>query len=160
MSFGAAQATSKVKRVTDRPVEYSPVVVNVSDVSQIPALAEPWFLAGNATVGFIPAMTPEDLGKAGPSIEAAVKKALCPLRVVRSRRHCLAGLCGDIDQRWRPRGHLCRCHAETTVGAGLGANVLVRGSSKTIALQPVSMDRQIGLNLAAGFEELRLRFAP
>ena len=50
------------------------MVVNISDVSQIPALAEPWFLTGNAKVEFIPAMTPEDLAKAGPSIEAAVKK--------------------------------------------------------------------------------------
>ena len=50
------------------------IVVNVSDVSQIPALAEPWFLTANAKVEFIPAMTPEDLAKAGPSIEAAIKK--------------------------------------------------------------------------------------
>jgi len=50
------------------------MVVNISDVSQIPALAEPWFLTGNAKVEFIPAMTPEDLAKAGPSIETAVKK--------------------------------------------------------------------------------------
>ena len=50
------------------------IVVNISDVSQIPALAEPWFLTANAKVEFIPAMTPEDLAKASPSIEAAVKK--------------------------------------------------------------------------------------
>jgi hypothetical protein len=50
------------------------LVVNISDVSQIPVLAEPWFLTANAKVEFIPAMTPEDLAKAGPSIEAAVKK--------------------------------------------------------------------------------------
>src|SRR6516164_7376189 len=50
------------------------IVVNVSDASQIPALAEPWFLTANAKVEFIPAMTPEDLAKAGPSIEAAIKK--------------------------------------------------------------------------------------
>ena len=50
------------------------MVVNISDASQIPALAEPWFLTANAKVEFIPAMIPEDLAKAGPSIEAAVKK--------------------------------------------------------------------------------------
>lgn len=50
------------------------IVVNLTDASQMPALAEPWFLAGNAKVEFIPAMGPEDLAKAGPSIEAAVKK--------------------------------------------------------------------------------------
>ena len=50
------------------------VVVNVDDASQIPALAEPWFLAFDANVELHPAMTAEDLGKAGPAIEAAVKK--------------------------------------------------------------------------------------
>lgn len=46
----------------------------MSDASQIPALAEPFFLSMNASVEMYPAMTPEDLMKAGPSIEAAVKK--------------------------------------------------------------------------------------
>ena len=50
------------------------MVVNISDVSQIPALAEPWLLTGSAKVEFIPAMTMEDLAKASPSIEAALKK--------------------------------------------------------------------------------------
>jgi len=50
------------------------LVVDITDASQIPALAEPWFLAANAKVEFLPAMRPEDLAKAGPSIEAAVKK--------------------------------------------------------------------------------------
>ena len=50
------------------------IVVDVDDASKIPALAEPFFLAANASVEFIPVMTPQDLAKAGPSIEAAVKK--------------------------------------------------------------------------------------
>jgi hypothetical protein len=50
------------------------IVVNMSDASQMPALAEPFFLWLDADVDFIPVMTPEELGKAGPSIEAAVKK--------------------------------------------------------------------------------------
>jgi hypothetical protein len=48
--------------------------VNMDDASQIPAIAEPWFLAANATVEFQPVMKLEDLLKAGPSIERAVKK--------------------------------------------------------------------------------------
>jgi hypothetical protein len=40
--------------------------------------------------------------------------------------------------------------AEATVGAGVGANVLVRGSNRTLALQPVSVQEQSGLNAAAG----------
>jgi hypothetical protein len=48
--------------------------VNMDDASQIPAIAEPWFLAVNGTVEFQPVMKMEDLLKAGPSIEKAVKK--------------------------------------------------------------------------------------
>ena len=47
--------------------------------------------------------------------------------------------------------------AEATVGAGLGANVLVGGSDRTVALQPVSVQGQAGLNVAAGVTDLRLR---
>jgi len=50
------------------------LIVNLTDASQIPALAEPWFLAFGATVRFHPVMSPEDLAKAGPAIEAAVKR--------------------------------------------------------------------------------------
>ena len=47
--------------------------------------------------------------------------------------------------------------AEATVGAGLGANVLIGGSDRTVALQPLSMQGQTGLNVAAGVAELTLR---
>lgn len=50
------------------------IVVNMTDASQMPAIAEPWFLGLNATVKFHAAMVPEDLMKAGPAIEQAVKK--------------------------------------------------------------------------------------
>lgn len=40
--------------------------------------------------------------------------------------------------------------AEATVGAGVGANILVGGTSGSIHLQTVSVTGQIGLNLAAG----------
>ena len=48
--------------------------VDMEDASRIPAIAEPWFLAVNATVEFQPVMIMEDLVKAGPNIEKAVKK--------------------------------------------------------------------------------------
>ena len=48
--------------------------VDIDEASQIPAIAEPWFLAANATVEFQPVMKIEDLVKAGPSIDRAVKK--------------------------------------------------------------------------------------
>ena len=45
---------------------------------------------------------------------------------------------------------------EATVGVGLGANVLVGGSNRTIALQPVSLQGQTGLNVAVGVAGLTL----
>lgn len=47
--------------------------------------------------------------------------------------------------------------AEATVGRGLGANVLVGGSEETIALQPVSVSAQTGLNFALAISQLELR---
>jgi Protein of unknown function (DUF992) len=46
---------------------------------------------------------------------------------------------------------------EATIAAGLGANVLIGGSNRTVALQPVSVSGQVGLNLAIGIGDLSLR---
>ena len=40
------------------------LIVQLDNTSQIPAIAEPWFLTFNANVQFRIAMTPEDLGQA------------------------------------------------------------------------------------------------
>ena len=45
---------------------------------------------------------------------------------------------------------------EASVGAGLGANILVGGSNRTVTLQPVSVQGQIGLNFAVGVAALHL----
>ena len=50
------------------------IVVNLKESSQIPSAAEPFFLAFNAKIESSPAMSLEDLMKAGPDIEKAVKK--------------------------------------------------------------------------------------
>jgi hypothetical protein len=47
-----------------------------------------------------------------------------------------------------------------TVGVGLGANVLVGGSSNSVALQPVSFEGSTGLNVAAGVAEMTLTCQP
>jgi hypothetical protein len=49
------------------------IVFDLKDASQIPAVAEPWFLAFDAHVELHPAMNLEDLKNAGPGIERAVK---------------------------------------------------------------------------------------
>ena len=49
-------------------------VVNMTDASQMPAIAEPFFVWLQAEIDFLPVMTIEDLGKATNAIEAAFKK--------------------------------------------------------------------------------------
>jgi hypothetical protein len=49
------------------------IVFDMKDASQIPGVAEPWFLAFNAKVSLRPIMNPEDLAKAGSSIGEAAK---------------------------------------------------------------------------------------
>ena len=53
-------------------------------------------------------------------------------------------------------GNYSGVSGEATVGAGLGANVLVGGSNRTVALQPVSIQGQAGVNLAVGVADLEL----
>jgi hypothetical protein len=48
--------------------------------------------------------------------------------------------------------------AEATVGAGVGANILIGGSNHTVELQPISVQEQTGVNVAAGVAEIELRF--
>ena len=48
--------------------------LEMQDASLIPAIAEPWFLAFNASIEIHPVMVPDDLAKAGGAIEQAVKK--------------------------------------------------------------------------------------
>ena len=47
-----------------------------------------------------------------------------------------------------------------SVGLGANANVLVGGSHRSIALQPLSVEGQVGVNLALGVAGLSLRAAP
>ena len=48
--------------------------------------------------------------------------------------------------------------ASATVGFGVGANALIGGSNNTIALQPLSIEGNRGLNVAAGVAALTLQF--
>lgn len=55
------------------------------------------------------------------------------------------------------KGSYTGASAEATVGLGVGANVLVGGFRKGINLQPLSLQAQTGLNVAAGVASLHLR---
>jgi len=62
----------------------------------------------------------------------------------------------------RPLGALAGTYAggaaEASVIAGVGANALVGGANGTIALQPFSVQGQVGLNIAAGVAGLELHY--
>jgi hypothetical protein len=47
--------------------------------------------------------------------------------------------------------------ANATIGIGLGANVLIGGLDKSIALQPLSVSGNTGLNIAAGVGVISLK---
>jgi hypothetical protein len=50
--------------------------------------------------------------------------------------------------------------AQATVAVGVGANVLIGGLDKSIALQPLSVEGSKGLNVAAGIGAISLRESP
>jgi hypothetical protein len=58
--------------------------------------------------------------------------------------------------RWQLAGEYGGASAQATLGVGLGANALVGGNRNTVALQPLSVQAQTGLNLALGVGSLRL----
>ena len=49
---------------------------------------------------------------------------------------------------------------DAAFAVGLGANVLVGGSQNSIALQPVSVEGQAGVNVAAGLATFKLEYVP
>lgn len=50
--------------------------------------------------------------------------------------------------------------AEATAGLGVGANILVGGTGHAFSLQPLSVEGQTGINIAAGVTSLTLIPAP
>ena len=58
---------------------------------------------------------------------------------------------GDIS------GNYAGAQGSATIGVGAGGNVLVGGSNNSIALQPLSLQGQVGLSVAAGLESQELR---
>jgi hypothetical protein len=54
-------------------------------------------------------------------------------------------------------GNYSGVSGSASIGIGLGANALLGGSNNTVALQPLSVQGQTGLNIQAGLEGLELR---
>jgi len=54
-------------------------------------------------------------------------------------------------------GKYAGADASATIGLGAGGNVLLGGSNRSIALQPLSVQGGVGLGVAAGLESLELR---
>ena len=54
-------------------------------------------------------------------------------------------------------GNYAGAQGSASVGVGVGGNVLIGGSDNSIALQPLSVQGQVGINVAAGLESLELR---
>ena len=54
-------------------------------------------------------------------------------------------------------GTYAGAQGSAAVGVGVGGNVLIGGSDNSIALQPLSVQGQVGLSVAAGLESLELR---
>src|SRR6266478_6546424 len=54
-------------------------------------------------------------------------------------------------------GDYVGAQGSASVGVGVGGNVLIGGSDNSIALQPLSVQGQVGVSVAAGLESLELR---
>ena len=54
-------------------------------------------------------------------------------------------------------GNYAGAQGSASLGVGFGGNALFGGSANSIALQPLSVQGQVGLNVAAGLESLELR---
>ena len=54
-------------------------------------------------------------------------------------------------------GDYAGAQGSATLGVGVGGNALIGGSNNSIALQPLSVQGQVGISVAAGLESLELR---
>jgi hypothetical protein len=58
------------------------------------------------------------------------------------------------------QGNYAGATASATIGVGVGAHVLIGGLDRSIALQPLSIEGNNGLNVAAGIGAIDLKFVP
>jgi Protein of unknown function (DUF992) len=93
------------------------------------------------------------IGRLGIDI-GRTKKSVMIWGVVASGKKSGVALKGDSIA-----GNYSGIGAEAGVIFGVGANALIGGSGKSIALQPLSVSGHRGTNLALGVQRLKLKFA-
>lgn len=54
-------------------------------------------------------------------------------------------------------GEYVGASADAAVGVGVGTNVLIGGSNRTVALQPISLEGSVAFNVTLGVSALKLR---
>lgn len=64
-----------------------------------------------------------------------------------------------VENSGRLAGNYGGISGEVTVGVGVGANALIGGFDKSITLQPLSLQTQTGVNIAAAVSNLTLESA-
>ena len=117
-----------------------------------------WVLGDDTSGDFDPTLVGE-LDRVAAEVEQDLLDPDCVARHVQRER----GGQGQVEFKALFRGagalqgRYAGASAEATVAVGLGANVLVGGGNKSIALQPLSVQAQTGLNVAAGVAALRLK---
>jgi hypothetical protein len=57
-------------------------------------------------------------------------------------------------------GEYVGASGDVALGAGVGANVLVGGSQRSIALQPISVEGSVAMDVTLGLSALQLRYVP
>lgn len=55
-------------------------------------------------------------------------------------------------------GHYAGVEADAALGLGVGANALIGGTGKGFVLQPLSVEGEVGINVAAGIRTVTLEF--
>lgn len=100
--------------------------------------------------------TPDQAGIPGEEYGGSITKYGLDLGITGGGVMVWAVFTGTVAGPGFLAGDYVGASGEASLGAGLGANVLVGGSNRTVALQPLSASGQIGVNLALGVTSLQL----
>lgn len=153
------------------PAFFAAAIVGATIASAAPALAQATIKAGTLTcrggagVGLVLGSEKTYVcryisvsGKLSEKYEASVTKIGLDIGVTNESTIVWTVLSSTdkLDER-ALEGTYVGASADVAVGIGGGANVLVGGSKQSIALQPLSVEGQTGVNLAVGVAEMVLR---